>query len=172
MAWLHEHATEVQALAAVVTMVFTAALVWVTAKYVRLTATLVQASTAQSERKRLRFYAVVSRLGQAVGDLPEDRDDEKAIRAATLWTDREVTELQSLAPSLGVDAVTKAEKAGMSLRWLLERVRHVKNSADGIETDWRQLPSDGWPDQLKLARESLWDLQELSMPAELGSDHT
>jgi hypothetical protein len=51
--WLHEHAVEVQALAAVVqalaagvTVVLTAALVWATRRYVGLTADLAKAASS------------------------------------------------------------------------------------------------------------------------------
>jgi hypothetical protein len=152
-------------------------LVWVTGRYVRLTATLVQASTAQAERERqaakeqrLRFVTLAARIGLLVRELPDDRN-EKAIRTATLWDDGEVAELQVLAPSLGVGAAANAAIAAMSLRWLSERVRHVKNSPHGIGTDWRQLPSDDWSGQLKLARQSLSELEPLETPADLGLDH-
>src|SRR5262249_23947159 len=135
-------------------------------------------STAQAEREReaaktqrLRFVTLAARLGLLVQELPDDRN-ETAIRAATLWDDDEVAELHVLAPSLGVGAAANAAIAAMSLGWLSERVRHVKNSPHGSGTDWRQLPSDDWPDKLKLARESLSALEALEPQADLGADHT
>src|SRR5262245_3290995 len=113
VAWLHDHATEVQAAAAVVqalaagvTVALTAVLVWATRRYVRLTADLARAATAEAERhrlaaetRRLKFLAVVARLELLVERLPEDRSESR-IRAALVWTDDDVKQLLALAPGI------------------------------------------------------------------------
>jgi hypothetical protein len=93
LAWFHEHASEVQALAALATVLLTLALVGVTAWYVSLTRAAVTATKAEAESqpraRRRRFFLMAAHLQGLVGRLPDERN-ETGIREATLWHDEEV----------------------------------------------------------------------------------
>jgi hypothetical protein len=174
-------ATQVQALAAIVqaiaagvTVVLTAVLVWATRRYVGLTAELAKAATAEGERQRkvaadqrLRFLAIVGRLDVLVADLPEDRAESK-IRAALVWEVTDVDQLLALAPHMGLATVVDAESAGPSLRWLRERVRFVQRVPEKMGLDWdKELPAEIWTERLTYARKALRDISRRETPADL-----
>lgn len=162
--WFRDHATEIQAFAAIVqvviagtTVLLTAGLVWVTRKYVNLTSDLAETARADRERHRLaiaadrlRLESLVLTLWRRVSWLPQSLD-EHALREADLWNDSEIDELLASIPSVVPEATHDAGKVATRLRWLAERVRFAKASDHRAGTDWRQLPSEGWPDQLYLA---------------------
>jgi hypothetical protein len=160
LAWLDTHAAAVQALAALATGILTAVLAFVTWRYVRLTAALAQAANAQVEAQRqaaaaqrLRFVGIAAQLGLAVQSLPDDRNDSK-IREAVLWGDDDVTQLTTLAATLGVSTAVEAETAAISLRWLADRVRYVKALPLSVDRGGR-IPADEWAGHLKIARTTL-----------------
>jgi hypothetical protein len=133
-AWLHEHAVEVQAgaalvqaFAAIATVALTAVLVWATRRYVGLTAELAKAAIAGAEwqqrgaaTQRRFFCGLLGRLELLVADLPEDRDESK-IRAARGWKDEDVEQFLAFAASMGDETMVEAESAGPSLRVAFRR---------------------------------------------------
>src|SRR5262245_32683640 len=115
--WLDAHGPAVQAIATVV-------LVGITAWYACLTGRIAQAAAAGAEVQRQaavtlrwRFLGVVARLELHLVRLPDDRN-ESQMRRATLWSDSDIDELVSLAPSVGALAVRDVASVVMSLRWL------------------------------------------------------
>ncbi len=174
LGWIHDHALEVQALAAIASVLLTGVLVGVTVNYVRLTKTLASAASAEAERQRqatraqrLRFCSVVGRLEVLVGNLPESRDESR-IRAALVWTDEDIDQLLALAPSMGEATAVDAESALPSLRWLARWIRYVQFVPAMIGIDWDQyIPAADWARHRTLARTALVRIDRRETPAVL-----
>lgn len=139
MNFLDQHASAIQALAALATLALTAALVWVTWRYVQLTGDLVeqnreaaeiQEARERTQRRRLAVplrrltLSLLERLQKAHRPLPTDV-------TAVNWNWRqEIDEIKQLALVVGSGTDRMAQAAGECLENWYEQGKLVPDTRD------------------------------------------
>jgi hypothetical protein len=151
MTWLNDNAAAVQALASVVNLLVTGALVWLTFRYVRITNAISTSSleqikliresarTVQQQHAR-SLEALAFRLRDVVGfklaDTPRANDPQEVL---PLLSERDITNLETYARQVSGKAIEVASQAAASLRELIGMLQNSKAAwekfARGRETE-------------------------------------
>lgn len=175
--WLNRNAAAVQALAAILSVLATIGLLYITNKYVALTQEL-----ARAAREQLRFQqrTVASEAAQLVTlvdvflamlkRLPlGQRDDREALRGLSLWKHGDVSSFASLA-AVVVGTKPEVQHAIQRLNWLRATVERVQQT-QGDETNGRDhLSWDEWNRQLGEAKTALQTVRADARAAEPQAD--
>jgi hypothetical protein len=124
-------------------------LIGITWKYVRLTARLADAATAQlsgqieaaaARRRELRSHAArLMRLFRSLPSPDDSRLSEAILRADDLQ-DFPFSQFRALASEIGVDAGSEAVEVESHGKFIAEQVRAVRAAKPGIGYDWGKFP--------------------------------
>jgi hypothetical protein len=128
--WLDSHAGAVQALSSVVTLMLTATLAYLTARYVRLTQTIADSSLEQAKtlreslldaraRNQESLNALARRLKKSLQVLAEPGPNFKQLHTFSLISPDDVTRLEVAAQEHGAGVQKMAADAATGLRYIL-----------------------------------------------------
>ena len=162
MDFLNQNAPAIQAIASVVSVLVSAALLWITMEYIRLTRTLAEAAhqslehekeAARAQKRHLQ--SLLRTLRFMLGQLPTDPEQGERLRRVPLWENSDLSEMQELASQVGAQEGQEAALAAVSMRWLRDRVQEVRGADPKKGYDWSRFPWDRWNVESKFARDHL-----------------
>ncbi len=159
---------------AIVQVLVTGMLCWVTFKYVRLTHNLSKTADRQlallrdTEFHRRRadlidLRSLARRLLKSLEELPATKDDPDAsgrLLFASLWRPEEVGELRMLAAKAGMDFAEKAEQPAVDLNWLLERIHPVRSEKKGLGLEMSSFRWDDYGTRILRAKDGLIEIAD------------
>jgi hypothetical protein len=142
MEWLKNNSAAVQALASIATLIVTATLAILTARYVRLTKSI--AGSAMEQVDHLKdasrtftinaakgLAALSARLRVPLEGLRPRGLSHRALREYSLLSDEDVRDLESLARQVSPDASRYAAKAAVSLKKLVALMARARAVSEG-----------------------------------------
>lgn len=163
---LNENSAAVQAVSAVLSLVVTGVLVWITWRYVQLTRSLAETARAQfqlqatAERKKLnRLLSLIHHFEERIGQVAISRESAEQLRLVVTWQADDVAELKRLAGEAGQEPAELANRLTAHLAWLEERVVEVKSTDPRTGVNWERFPWEHWVEHLKDASIMLGKLQ-------------
>lgn len=113
----------------------------------------VQADTEPGSATELR--ALAGRLLTQLLTLPYPKPNDRLIRQAALWSESDLTRLESLAGQVGRTAPDLAAKAVLNLQFLRSTVTRVQSVDARLGYDYKDFPQDRWVGSYDQARSSL-----------------
>ena len=140
MNWLGTNSTAIQAMAAIANVAVAVILAFLTAKYVRLTRSIAQASADQigymrdlatSTRKQQAsaLAALVTRLRVPIAALPPDSPDHSKLYHYAQLAEDDIRTLETLARGVDAQAITLASKAAVPLHNVIGFIRQARGIA-------------------------------------------
>jgi len=155
MTWLNSNAPAIQAIAAVVSVIVTVILAYVTTKYVMLTRELVRNGQEnlqfiKEERKadlgerKGRLLALIWHLRMIATSLPDTPSKGEQIRSVAFWSESETQELRALASTFGTFAAELASEAARYLATLAELGKMVQETPPARGVEWNKFPWERW----------------------------
>jgi hypothetical protein len=166
--WVSTNASAVQAFAALASLLVAAILAGLTAWYVKLTHAIAQSSLEQvrhlkqlsdlSRRKdALAAESLARRIRVPLADIRDLPPNHDRLRSYAQLAERDIGDLQSLARSVGGDAISHAAKAAVSLRSILNLLE--KNRAVDVRVGW--IPQSSELEEWRTALEAAPRMLEL-----------
>ena len=156
----------VHAAASVASVLLTLVLVWVTARYVRLTKDLAEVAREQLRHQQqsaasdaARLLTLIDVFGLALRRLPDADARGEQIRDVALWKHSDVSAFASLAPAvLGPEA--HLHRTIEELNWIRATADQVQQTKREVGFRWNEFPWSQWKEILAKARGDLERLHE------------
>ncbi len=171
--WLDVHGPSVQAVATALSVVFTAILVLVTIRYVRLTSRLATSAEAQigqwkreRDARRMRFLSNIAALRKHLAKLPTDLaagqpSAIKALEGATLWTDDDIAEIKRFGGEFAKLSLNRMAEVTTHLQWLRQRISSGQSNKGGMGFNWNAEDWEELFEKVEDADRLLLDLHEI-----------
>jgi len=171
MEWFNQNASAVQALAAMATLLVTAALAVLTGRYVRLTRRIADSALEQVEHLKLTSRTAQQQAARALDalskrirvplaglDASSPRHDQ--LLDYSLLAQSDISDLESLARQVSEEAIRYAGKAAVSLRKImgLKEEAHRINRLTGWIANATQLRE--WREAMDAAPKMLSELEK------------
>jgi len=175
MSWLNNNAPAVQAIAAVVSVLVTTVLAFITWRYVRLTGELSETArqelhflkgerAAQKQEARQHLLTLILHLRKIANQFSGGPSQGEQIRKVTLWSDSSLDDLRSLAVAFGPTVADLAAEASRHLSTIAELAISVQQTPRATGVDWIRFDWTRWKQAIEGAERCLVSLLDRVEP--------
>lgn len=170
MNWFNENSAAIQALSSMAGLLVAGVLAWLTSRYVWLARDIALLSLEQVKHIKEAARVVLQQnaraleslalcLRVALGQLSSEAPKHKELRAFSLLTERDITDLEVLARQVDGRTITSASEAAMSLRVVHGMIRKAKSINEG--TGWMppEQEAKGWKKAIEASHRALQEIE-------------